>query len=167
QRRFPDASLTVAGDGWQRKQLEELARDLGLRNVEFIGRVTFEKMPALYDSADIYLTATDIDNMPGSVIECFASGLPVVTTDAGGIPYILAHEETGLMVRRGDHEALAASAIRLLEDNALAAGIAARARERCRDFSWTEVRDQWLRLYRPLARHRTGREYGTGSEEGA
>lgn len=59
QRRFPEARLTVAGEGWQRKELEKLARKLELRNTEFVGRVAFEKMPELYDEADIYLTATD------------------------------------------------------------------------------------------------------------
>src|SRR5262245_40653607 len=116
QRSYPEASLTIAADGWMRPELEQLARDLGLQHTRFIGRVPFEKMPNLYDSADIYLTATNLDNMPGSITESFASGLPVVTTDAGGIPYILTHEETGLMVTCDDHQALAASAIRLLED---------------------------------------------------
>jgi hypothetical protein len=57
QRRFPNASLTVAADGWMRGELEQLARDLELRQTEFIGRVAFDDMPAMYDSADVYLTA--------------------------------------------------------------------------------------------------------------
>ncbi len=151
QKRIPEARLTVAGEGFLREELESLARELGLRNTEFIGRVPFEKMPEMYDSADIYLTATDLDNMPSSITECLASGLPVVTTDAGGIPYIVSHEETALIVARNDHEAMAASALRLLEDNDLAAGIAARAREHCRKFSWQGVQGEWLALYHELA----------------
>ena len=151
QQRFPEARLTVAGDGWQRAELEELAHQLGLRHIEFIGRVAFKEMPALYDGADIYLTATDIDNMPSSILECFAAGLPVVTTDAGGIPYILTHEETGLMVQRGDHRALAASAIRLLENDALANKIAFQARKHCRRYSYEAIRSEWFKLYHELA----------------
>lgn len=151
QRRYPEAWLTVAGDGSQRSELHRLARDLGLQNAEFVGRVLFERMPELYNAADIYLMGNDIDNMPASIIECFASGLPVVTTDAGGIPYIVQHEETGLVVPRGDHNALAAGAIRLLEDNALASRIARRAREQCRRYVWREVRGAWLGLYNELA----------------
>ena len=150
QQKFPDASLTVAGDGWMRPQLEELARELGLKQTTFVGRVAFEKMPALYDSADIYLTATDLDNMPGSVIECLSSGLPVVTTDAGGVPYIVTHEETALIVPRGDHQAMAASAIRLLEDNDLALRLSRNGLESCRRFTWPAVRDEWLRVYSEL-----------------
>jgi glycosyltransferase involved in cell wall biosynthesis len=150
QARFPDASLTVAGDGWMRPQLEALARELALRNTRFVGRVVFERMPALYDEADVYLTATDLDNMPGSVIECLSCGLPVVTTDAGGVPYIVTHEETALIVPRGDHEAMAHAAIRLLEDNAFAVRMAQAGRESCRRFTWTAVRDEWLRTYEEL-----------------
>ena len=150
QRRVPDAVLTVGGDGWQRSELEELAADLGLRNTTFIGRVSWEKMPELYDSADVYLTATNLDNMPSSVIECFASGLPVVTTDAGGLPYILKDGENGIMVPCGDHEALAAGALRLLEEPGLTARLAYRARQDCRKYSWETVRTEWLQLYREL-----------------
>lgn len=153
QKRYPEASLTVAGEGWQRAELERLARELGLRNTEFIGRVQFEEMPAMYDSADIYLTATDLDNMPSSITECLAAGLPVVTTDAGGIPYIVTHEETCLMVERNDHEAMAAAALRLLEDPEFASRMTRRARESCRRFSWEVVQQEWLKLYHELARH--------------
>jgi glycosyltransferase involved in cell wall biosynthesis len=147
QGRYPDAVLTVAGDGWMRPQLEQLARELHLKNTTFVGRVDFARMPALYDSADIYLTATNLDNMPGSVIECLSCGLPVVTTDAGGVPYIVTHEKTALIVSRDDHRAMAASAIRLLEDNDLALRLTRAGRESCRQFTWPEVRDKWMRAY--------------------
>lgn len=152
QQRYPDASLTVAGDGYLRPELEQLASDLGLRNTKFVGRVAFEQMPALYDAADIYLTATNIDNMPGSVIECLSCGLPVVTTDAGGVPYIVTHEDTALIVPRDDPPAMAASAIRLLEDNALAVRLGENGRASCRRFTWPAVRDEWMAAYAELTR---------------
>ncbi|MDQ1589958.1 MAG: hypothetical protein QOG71_585 [Pyrinomonadaceae bacterium] len=151
QKRFPEATLTVAGDGSQRAELEQLARELDLRNTEFVGSVAQSRMPELCERADIYLNSSNIDNMPGSIIEAYAAGLPVVTTDAGGIPYILADGQTGLMVRRGDHEALAAAAISLLEDEALAEQLAANALAACRQYSWAAVRDEWLKLYFELA----------------
>ena len=150
QKRVPDATLTVAADGWMRSELEQLARDLGLRNAEFIGGVPFADMPEMYNRADIYLTATDLDNMPSSIVECLAAGLPVVTTDAGGIPYIVTHEETCLMVERNDHEAMASAAMRLLDDPDFAARIARNAREHCRRFSWPVVQQEWLKLYHEM-----------------
>ncbi|HEX4900850.1 MAG TPA: glycosyltransferase family 4 protein, partial [Pyrinomonadaceae bacterium] len=150
QRRYPKARLTVAADGWMRGELEDLARSLELRDTKFIGRVLFEEMPAMYDSADIYLTATNLDNMPSSITESMASGLPVVTTDAGGIPYIVTHEQTCLMVSCNDHEAMAAAALRLLEDPDLAIRIGKQARDAARKFTWPAVRDEWVKLYHEL-----------------
>lgn len=150
QQRYPSASLTIAADGWMRPDLEQLAKELQLQNTAFIGQVSFEKMPDLYDSADIYLTATELDNMPASITESFASGVAVVTTNAGGIPYILTHEETGLMVNCGDYKGLAESAIRLLEDPALSTKLIRQARESARRFTWPAVRDEWLKRYRAL-----------------
>lgn len=156
QKRFPDARLLLAGDGSLRAELEALAQALALRGVEFVGRVEPERMPELYDAADVYLNSPDIDNMPGSIIESFASGLPVVTTNAGGIPYIVTNQETGLMVERNDHHAMAAEAIRLLEDPALAEEIASAAYDECRKYAWDSVRDEWMGLYRRLAGAKEG-----------
>ncbi len=152
QKEYPDARLTIAGDGYLRSGLESLARDLKLRNAEFIGFVAFEDMPALYDAADIYFSATNIDNMPSSITECMASGLNVVTTDGGGsIPYIMTNEVTGLIVERNNHEALAASAIRLLNDNELALNLVRNAHESSKKFTWPHIRNEWLNLYSELA----------------
>jgi glycosyltransferase involved in cell wall biosynthesis len=155
QESYPEARLTIAADGFLRAELEALARDLKLRNAEFIGFVKFEDMPALYDAADIYLSATSIDNMPSSLTESMACGLNVVTTDGGGaIPYIMTNEVTGLIVERDDHKALAAAAIRLLNDNDFALKLVRKAHESTRKFTWPHIRDQWLDPYRELAKEK-------------
>ena len=151
QRRHADARLTVAGDGSQRAELERLARELDLRNVEFVGLVAPERMPELYDAADIFLNASDVDNMPLSIIEAFAAGLPVVTTDAGGIPYVVSDGETGLLAPRGAADALASCALRLLGEADLARRVAAQARAECAKYSWESVRGEWVKLYAELA----------------
>lgn len=151
QQRVPHAQLIVAGDGSERHALRDLAATLAPGKVDFVGAVAPENMHALYDQADIFVNASDVDNQPLSIIEAFASGLPVVTTDAGGIPDMVTDLETGLIVRRGDHEALADRVIRLLCDKELATDIAARAREECGRYSWAAVSGNWLRLYRELA----------------
>ena len=151
QMRYPDASLVVAGDGSLTPQLKELAQELQLRNTTFVGRVNFEQMPDLYDAADIYLTATNLDNMPGSVIECLSCGLPVVTTDAGGVPYMVTHEQTAMIVPRGDHRAMADNAIRLLENPDLAFRLTRAGRASARQFTWPEVRAKWLQAYSELS----------------
>ena len=109
-------------------------------------------MHALYLVADVYLNSPNIDNMPGSIIEAFASGLPVVTTDAGGIPYIVDDKRSGLMVRCGDYEAMAEGALRLLEDKALASKITGKARQECKKYQWNAVKSEWLKLYSETGR---------------
>jgi glycosyltransferase involved in cell wall biosynthesis len=157
QKQIPEARLTVAGDGSQRSALERLSRDLQLQNIEFRGRVDHEEVFALYDAADIYLNGSEIDNQPLSLLEAFACGLPVVTTTAGGIPDIVTHEGTGLLVQCGDYQAMADEAIRLLQDTELTERITSNAREECRKYSWNAVRGQWLSLYDGLvAEHLSG-----------
>ncbi len=150
QQRYPEASLTLAHDGPSKPELEELVQTMGLRNTQFLGRVPHDRIAELYDSADIYLTSPDFDCMPGSILESFASGLPVVATSSGGIPYIAANEETALLVPTGDSEAMARAALRLLEDPALVERLTANARASCARYAKDPVREQWMRVYRAL-----------------
>lgn len=150
QKKYPEAKLVIAGSGSQRENLEKLARELKLENVKFVGRVSQEKMIELYDAADIYLNSPNTDNMPGSLIECYASGIPVITTEVGGIPYILENEKTGLMIPVNDHEAMAQAAFRILEDKELSARLIKNARDYCRIFTWQGARDEWMKIYKEL-----------------
>src|SRR5215468_10359612 len=140
ERRVPEARLIVAGDGSERARLQSLAAELGLRGVEFVGAVAPDRMPELYDRADIFVNASLIDNMPLSLIEAFACGLAVVSSNARGIPYVVTEGETGLLVPCGDHSALAASVIRLLDDQNLAAELIRLARAECRRYTWVATR---------------------------
>jgi L-malate glycosyltransferase len=147
QQRFPEAKLTIAGGGRQRPYLESLARELKLQNVEFRGLIAPAKMGELYDEAHIFLNSSNIDNMPGSILDSFACGLPVVSTNAGGIPWIITHGRTGMLVPKNDDEAMASWAIRLLETPELAESIARNAYEECRAYTWPAVRETWLAAY--------------------
>jgi glycosyltransferase involved in cell wall biosynthesis len=147
---YPDASLTIAHDGACRGELEQLTRDLHLERVAFVGKVPQDQIARLYDDADIYLTSPNIDNMPLSVLESFAAGLPVVATKVGGIPYIVTNGQTGLLVECGDHEAMAAQSMVLLKDPQLADLLVENARLQCRNYSWELIRAQWLELYSRL-----------------
>jgi len=150
QDKYPDASLTVAHDGISRPGLEAFTRELGLKNTKFIGRVPHSAIADLYDSADIYLTCPNLDCMPGSLLECYASGLPLIATRAGGIPYMVRDGETGLLVDLNDHEEMARSALRLLEDEELVEQLTTGGREELTKYSAESVRRQWVELYREL-----------------
>jgi L-malate glycosyltransferase len=150
QRRFPNAALTVVGHGSQAAELEALASELGLQHVVFSGAVPSDRIERSYADADIYVQTPSIDNMPNSVIEAFACGLPVVATGIGGVPTILTHGVHGLLAADNDHETIAAHVIWLLDHPDDARRIAAAAHETCRAYEWPTVRDAWMAVYRTL-----------------
>ena len=150
QQRYPEASLTLVGAGSQDEALRELAATLGLRNVRFTGTVLPSEIWTYYAEADIYLQTPNIDNMPSSVLEAFASGCAVVSTNAGGVPAILTDDVHGLLIDCNDHEAAAARVCRLLDDPRLASRLTTAARDTCEQYRWDRVRSQWLSLYRGM-----------------
>ncbi|HKO45972.1 MAG TPA: heparinase II/III family protein [Pyrinomonadaceae bacterium] len=150
QRTRPDASLTVAGAGSQSSSLQELAEELGLRNTVFVGRVEPNSIYAQYDAADIYLNGSRIDNQPLSILEAFACGIPVLTSDAGGIPDMVADGITGFVVPVDDHDWMAAKALSVLEKPEDTVRITRRAFDECQQYSWQSVGEQWSQVYQSL-----------------
>jgi len=151
QSRIPEAELVLVGQGSQREALGQLVSELGLRSVAFVGAVAPEHMGAWYDQADIFLNSPDIDNMPTSILEAFAAGLPVVSTRAGGVPWMVRDAVTGLLVDCDDDAGMAEAALTLLKDPSLALRLANTARsEAVEHYSWEEVERQWVALYRSL-----------------
>ena len=151
QKRDPAARLTIVGDGSQRQSLETLAHQLKLKNVSFLGQVKPDSMPELYDAADIYLNGSEIDNQPLSLLEAFACGIPIVTTDAGGIPFIVEDHKTAMLVPCGDYAQMAERVWVLQQDPELTRQLIANGRRECARYSWDAVRDSWLNVYQNLA----------------
>ena len=151
QGRYPDASLTLVGVGSQDQELRELVRELGVHNVTFAGRVVPSEIWRCYAAADIYVQTPNVDNMPSSVLEAFASGLPVVSTNVGGIPAMLTDGVDGLLAPAGDHEAVASQVLRLLDNQAVVDRLTTAALARCKAYTWDVIRNKWLSLYSRLA----------------
>jgi len=152
QARHPGATLTVVGAGSQAGALQQLAHELELRGVSFAGRVAPADMARYYAAADVYVQTPAVDNMPLSVLEAFASGLPVVSTDTGGVSAILTPEVHGLLAPPGDDAAVAACVLRLLDRPDLARRLAAAAYRTTDAFTWDVVRERWLSAYARIAR---------------
>jgi glycosyltransferase involved in cell wall biosynthesis len=145
---FPLASLTIAGSGPEGARLRALALQLGLGAcVHFVGRVKNEDIPRLYASATCLLNPSTVDNMPISILEAFACGVPVVSTRVGGIPDMLEDGVSGLLVPVGDDAAMARSALRILESTCLAAKLRTAGLEQAEKYNWSDVKRQWLNAY--------------------
>lgn len=149
---FPEATLTVAGIGSQERDLRQLCQALGLTDVHFLGRVEPEAMPALYDSADIFLNSSYIDNQPLSLLEAMASGMPIVTTGVGDIANMMGEGAYGSLVQTGDPAAMAKAATVLLEQPERALLMAQRARQALGQYAWPSVSAQWAQVYEELQR---------------
>jgi glycosyltransferase involved in cell wall biosynthesis len=145
---YPASRMTVAGSGPCRPELEALARELDLRDsIRFIGRVENAALPALYRVATVALNPSLADNMPISVLEAMASGVPVVSTNVGGVPYLVKDGHTALLVPPKDPIAMAGATARLLSDNALRARLTANAMLDIERYSWQHVRKSLLAAY--------------------
>ena len=154
QKSWPNASLTLVGGGSRERELRRLAAELELEHVEFAGPVPPGKIHEYYAAADVYVQTPDIDNMPTSVLEAYASGCPVVSTNAGGVPAILTNELHGLLVPCNDHQAAADAMLRLLDEPDLARRLSAAAFDGCARYQWSSVRGQWVDLDRRVVRPR-------------
>jgi glycosyltransferase involved in cell wall biosynthesis len=144
---FPDGTLTIAGWGSQEAALRELAASLGVDGVSFVGRQAPPAVAALYDRAHIFVNASTIDNQPVSVLEAFASGLPIVTTPTGDIGNMVSARHTGLLVPPDNPPALAAAVTELLKYPARARWMARCARRQVERYTWRVVRESWARVY--------------------
>ncbi len=143
-----DFHLSIAGTGPEELSLRNLAKDLGLtNNVSFLGRLTREQVGELYSDADLFINTSRIDNMPNSLLESMASGVPIVTTNAGGIPWIVEHEKTALLCPVDDIEIIAKNIERLILDDSLRATLTENGLKNVEAYSWPQVKSQWLSLY--------------------
>jgi len=140
---LPDATLTVAGYGSEEARLRRLATE----GVRFVGKVDPQSMPQLCAEADVFLNASVVDNQPVSILEAFASGLPVVSTPTGDIAAMVRHHQTGLIVRPADAASLACGVLQLIACPDEARRMARQAREDVAHYTWPAVREQWAAVY--------------------
>lgn len=147
QKQITKARLTLIGEGTQRGQLESLVAAMTLQNVKFTGKLDNQTVLRTLQHGDVMLNPTNVDNMPISVIEAMALGLPIVSTNVGGIPYLLTHEVSGLLVEKNDHSAMAQAALRILQSSSLRQRLAENAKRVVDDLSWGKTWPQWRALY--------------------
>ncbi|HAL39714.1 MAG TPA: glycosyl transferase family 1 [Polaromonas sp.] len=145
---FAGAKLTVAGSGSELANLQALVLKLQLKDsVQFSGRIDNASIPALYASADCMVNSSTVDNMPISILEAFASGVPVVSTCAGGIPDMVEHGISGLLVPIGDDQAMAQEVLRILQNPTIAASLRQAGLVEAEKYAWPQVRTKWLDAY--------------------
>lgn len=158
-KRFPHARLVFAGDGPTRHKLEQQAAALGVAQfVEFLGWVSPDRIPALFNTCTAVVMPSRHEAIPLVALEAALMARPVVGARVGGLPEIVLHQQSGLLVDKEDSTALAQAIAYLFEHPERAAQMGQAARDRVqRDFNWEQHVDSYDRLYRKLAvnRHRS------------
>jgi glycosyltransferase involved in cell wall biosynthesis len=156
KRTIPGARMVVAGSGPLKDELENLARELGLHSdVTFTGRVDNEEMAALYRKAQVMINPSLVDNMPNSVLEALASGVPVVSTNVGGVPYIVEHEKTAVLVPPQDPQSMASAILGLLNDPAKSERFRQAGIQSVQQYTWPQVRGRLLEVYQSVLAKKT------------
>lgn len=145
--RYPQARLKVCGKGPEKPRLEKLTDSLRLRGaVEFLGTIENDRMPQAYDSADFFLNGSSVDNAPVAILEAFACGLAVISTNAGGIPCLVRDGYNGILVNTNEYKAMAEKALTLLENQPLAKTLIANARNTLTEYEWKNIKPKLLKL---------------------
>jgi glycosyltransferase involved in cell wall biosynthesis len=131
------------GDG-SLQETKQIANELGvLDRINFTGGVPKANVPKWLNEGDILINTTNVDNTPVSVIEAMACGLCVVSTDVGGIPYLLDHESDSLLVPPDNPKAFAKAIKRIINEPKLGINLSKNARKKVEAFSWENVLPMW------------------------
>jgi glycosyltransferase involved in cell wall biosynthesis len=150
---FPDLKVVLAGDGFERPELVRLADQLGISaDVTFLGWVPNTDLPPYYRAAAVSVIPSLEEGFGIPAAEAMGCEVPVVASDAGGLPEVVENGVTGLVVPRGDADALARAIQALLNDpeRRRVMGQAGRARA-LRLFDWDRSAEQFEQIYREVA----------------
>lgn len=157
---IPNVLVVIAGDGPEREPLEQLAVHLGVReSVRFVGAVLWQHVPAYLHASDVFVVPSvvdesgNLDGLPTTILEAMAAAKPVVASAVAGIPLVVEHEKTGLLVPQRDPHALAAALTALLQDEQSRVRLGNAARQRVEtELNWDRVAQFFTQLYEEAQR---------------
>jgi glycosyltransferase involved in cell wall biosynthesis len=154
----PDTHMTIAGGGPERERLVALAHQLGVaRYVKFTGSLENRCIAQLFLEADVFINASLHDNMPNSILEALASGVPIVSTNVCGIPFLVEHQKTAILVPPRDPVAMAQAVLHLLDDPNVAEQLIRAGWDLVQHYTWHRVRPRLLDVYSGLINYRVSK----------
>ena len=147
QAKIGDASLTLVGDGSLHAELVRMADDMGLRNVTFTGRVDNSEIFRQLENSDVLLSAPKVDNMPVSLLEAMNAGLLVISSNVGGVPYMIKNGRSGLLFESDNDAELAQKMLWAVENPTVALAITMQARRTVEQYRWESIREAIYKAY--------------------
>ena len=152
------AKLLMVGDGPERPAMEEMVKDLGLEDdVRFLGKQ--EQMEEILVVSDLFLLTSDYESFGLSALEAMAARMPVISTNAGGLPEVNLEGITGFMSNIGDVEEMTANAVKLLSDDALLNQMKQNAYEQALKFDIKNIIPVYEQLYSRFCTMECGGKY--------
>ena len=140
------AKLILVGDGPERNNVEHLCRELEVFNdVKFLGKV--KEVEEILSFADLFLLPSEHESFGLSALEAMAAGVPVVSSNTGGIPEVNVHGKTGFLANVGDVDAMTKFALQIVEDHDLLAQMKVNARKRAEDFALEKILPMYMKVY--------------------
>ena len=139
-----EAELCMVGpdtDGSLEK-VKTYAKNIGVKP-KFAGKLTKEEWINISEDYNIFMNTTNYDNLPVSIIEAMALGFPIVSTEVGGISYLIKNEEDGLLSPKNDAKVMAENIIWIFEDEKLRTQLSINARRNAEKFDWGSIKNQW------------------------
>jgi glycosyltransferase involved in cell wall biosynthesis len=144
---YPNVALCMVGPN-KENLLEKCKNYAHLHSIDvkFTGKLSKDEWIKLSQDYNIFINTTHFDNTPVSVIEAMALGLPVVSTNVGGIPYLISNNENGLLVNDDDAIAMANAIKKLLNNPEQRNSIIVNARKYVEQFDWEIVKKEWYQI---------------------
>ena len=151
-KKYPDFRMVMAGnDGGLLTLVQAMVKEYRLEEqVIFPGFINRQQKQELAKDFDIYICTNRIDNAPVSVIEFMSLGLPVVSVNTGGLPYLIHNGVNGFLVAQDDDAVMAAQIETLISDPSLAATVAANALLYSTQYDEAPVLQKWISLFREM-----------------
>jgi glycosyltransferase involved in cell wall biosynthesis len=147
----PGAKLVIAGSGREKDDLSRQIQSLNITNSVFmVGRLTKGKVAQLMAAANVFVLPSKMESFGLTLLEASAAGVPVVCSNAGGIPEVFQDGFNALLYPPGDDNAMAKAIIRLLQDRELAKTISANAVETASKFTWEMTAERTLQVYKEV-----------------
>ena len=148
QKKYPEASLKLLGGGPLKSELEQFVADHHIQNVTFVGQVPNTEISRYLDEADIMVSSPRFDNMPVSILEGFRAGLLVISSNVGGVPYMIEDGKNGLLFESDNDRQMAEKMIQAVENPGTTHGMIENAYRSLDEYRWEKCRGKLLKLYR-------------------
>jgi glycosyltransferase involved in cell wall biosynthesis len=153
---IPDAKLVIAGSGREENNLSHQIRDLNITDsVSLMGGLAKERVAQLMVAANVFVLPSKAESFGLALLEASAAAVPVVCSNAGGVPEVFQDGFNALLYPPGDDDAMGKAIVHLIQDRELAKKIGANAVETAKRFTWEMAAERTLRVYEEVLQENT------------